>query len=333
MPDFVPSRYVKFIYKSMPITMTTNPPTGNDWPMLNFTDWSQTLATVHLWTQIVGKVKLRKMPWVNHSWHAAFYIAPRGFTTGSIPYEAGVFQIDFDFLAHELLIKTSSGKGATMKLQPRTVASFYADLMEQMNQLSIPVSIHGAPNEVDPAIPFAQDRTHQSYDADSVSRFWQIIVRTHNVFTRFRAGFVGKCSPVHFFWGGFDLAVTRFSGRPAPPHPGGAPNMSVRVMQEAYSHEVSSAGFWPGSEQSPQAVFYSYCYPTPSAFGEQAIKPVEAFFSPEMDEFFLPYDAVRQAADPEQLLFEFLQSTYEAAAKTGHWNRSALESDFSSYEK
>lgn len=273
------------------------------------------------------------MPWVNHSWHVTLYIAPHGFTTGSIPYEKGVFQIDFNFLTHELLIGTSTGEHTTIKLYARTVASFYAELMAEMARLSIPIFIHRAPNEVDPAIPFAEDTTHQSYDAVMVGQFWQAVVRIYNVFTRFRAGFIGKCSPVHFFWGGFDLAVTRFSGRPAPQHPGGSPNMPVRVMQEAYSHEVSSVGFWPGSEQFPQPVFYSYCYPTPSTFGEQPVKPAEAFFSPDMGEFLLPYDAVRQAADPEQILLEFIQSTYEAAAKTGQWDRSALESDFSSYEK
>ncbi len=312
--------------------MITNQSIEYNWPALDFADWSQTLTTLHLWTQIVGKIRLRQMPWTNHSWHVPLYVAPQGFTTSSLPYERGVFQIDFNFLTHQVRISTSIGEEATMKLYARSVASFYKELMDHLALLAIDVSIHHTPNEVEQAIPFPEDEIHQSYDPIMVGRFWQAMVSIHNVFTRFRAGFVGKCSPVHFFWGSFDLAVTRFSGRPAPLHPGGAPNMSDRVMQEAYSHEVSSAGFWPGSEQFPQAAFYSYCYPTPATFGEQVVKPAEAFFSPDMGEFFLPYDAVRRAADPAQMLLDFLQSTYEAAAQAGQWDRTALECDFSSYE-
>ena len=310
----------------------TTPAQPENWPALPFANWRDTLETLHLWTQIVGKIRLRKTPWHNHSWHASLYVAPHGFTTGSIPYDGGLFQIDFDFLRHELQISTSTRQNAFVGLYPRTVADFYADLMAQLARLSIAVSIHHAPNEVDPAIPFADDTVHHAYDAAQVSAFWQAIVKMHTVFTRFRAGFVGKCSPVHLFWGGFDLAVTRFSGRPAPLHPGGAPNMPLRVMQEAYSHEVSSAGFWPGSAQFPQAAFYAYCYPTPPAFKNQPVLPPEAFWSDGMGEFFLPYDVVRQSADPAQTLLAFLQSTYEAAAHTGHWDRNALEADFSAYE-
>ncbi|AUD03611.1 DUF5996 family protein [Spirosoma pollinicola] len=312
--------------------MTTKQLIEPSWPALDFADWHDTLVTLHLWTQIVGKIRLRQMPWTNHSWHVPLYVASQGFTTGSLPYEGGVFQIDFNFLAHQLRLSTSNGEVATIRLYARSVANFHQELMDQLNQLGIDVSIHPVPNEVEQAIPFAEDEIHHSYDPVMVSQFWQAVVRIHTVFTRFRAGFTGKCSPVHFFWGSFDLAVTRFSGRPAPLHPGGAPNMSDRVMQEAYSHEVSSAGFWPGSEQFPQAAFYSYCYPTPENFGQQPVKPAEAFFSPEMGEFFLPYDAVRRAADPEQMLLDFLRTTYEAAAKTGQWNRNALECDFSSFE-
>ncbi|GAB3796672.1 DUF5996 family protein [Spirosoma humi] len=312
--------------------METNSLPIDRWPQLDFAAWSPTLTTLHLWTQIVGKVRLRQMPWINHSWHVSLYVSPSGLTTGSVPYKQGVFQLDFDFLTHYLRISTSTGAQAAVKLYPRSVASFYQELMEQLDRLAIDVTIQGTPNEVEVAIPFHEDEIHCAYDAPMVGRFWQALVSIHTVFTRFRAGFTGKCSPVHFFWGSFDLAVTRFSGRRAPLHPGGAPNMSTRVMQEAYSHEVSSVGFWPGSEQFPQAVFYSYCYPTPSDFGQQPVEPAEAYFSPEMGEFLLPYDVVRQSADAEQTLLAFLQTTYDAAVSTAHWNRKELDCDLTSFE-
>jgi hypothetical protein len=312
--------------------MKTNSTTMDRWPSLAFADWSPTLTTLHLWTQIVGKIRLRQMPWINHSWHVSLYVSTSGLTTGSVPYKQGIFQLDFDFLTHHLRISTSTGEQVAMKLYARSVASFYQELMAHLDRLAIDVTIHETPNEMDVAIPFGKDEVHCTYDADSVGRFWQALISTHTVFTRFRAGFTGKCSPVHFFWGSFDLAVTRFSGRRAPLHPGGAPNMSTRVMQEAYSHEVSSAGFWPGSEQFPQAVFYSYCYPTPSDFGQQPVEPAEAFFSPEMGEFLLPYDVVRQSPEPEQTLLAFLQTTYDAAVTTAHWNRHELDCDLTSFE-
>ena len=302
------------------------------WPVLQFNDWKDTLATVHLWTQIVGKIRLRTMPWLNHSWHVTLYIGPYGLTTGSMPYQHGIFQIDFDFIHHQLLITTSAGGKETLALKPISVADFYKALFVMLQKLDIDVTIYTVPSEIENAIPFEEDHTHKSYDAQQIKNFWQAIVNINTVLTRFRARFTGKCSPVHFFWGAFDLAVTRFSGRDAPIHPGIAPNMPAKVMQEAYSKEVSSCGFWPGSEQYPHASFYSYCYPATPAFGEQPVKPAGAFYSQEMGEFLLPYEVVQQAADPEETLLAFLQSTYEAAANTGHWDRKALECDLSQYE-
>lgn len=302
------------------------------WPSLAFNDWKDTLATVHLWTQIVGKIRLRKMPWLNHSWHVTLYVTPDGLSTGSVPYQHGIFQVDFNFMQHELIIITSTGKRATVALRPRTVASFYEELFAQLAALDIDVSIYSMPSEIPGAIPFEKDQLHHAYDQQKIEDFWQALVKIHNVFTRFRTRFTGKCSPVHFFWGAFDLAVTRFSGRDAPPHTGQAPNMPAAVMQEAYSKEVSSCGFWPGSEQYPHAVFYAYCYPAAPAFAEQPVQPAAAFYSADMGEFMLPYDAVQQSADPEETLLAFMQSTYEAAANTGHWDRKALECDLSSLE-
>ncbi len=295
------------------------------WPELKFELLQDTMATVQLWTQIVGKIRLKKTPWLNHSWHVTLYVSSRGLTTGSIPYEQGVFQLEFDFNQHQLVITTSKGGNEKIALYPRTVASFYKELFDTLRTLGIRVKIHAKPNEIEPAIPFEQDEVHQSYDKDQMYLFWQALVRMEPVFTEFRARFIGKCSPVHFFWGAFDLAVTRFSGREAPKHPGGMPNIPLEVMREAYSHEVSSAGFWPGSEAFPHPAFYAYCYPTPPDFGTRPVAPKEAFFSQEMGEFFLPYEVVRQSSDPEATLMRFLQSTYEAAATTGKWDREALE--------
>lgn len=305
----------------------------NPWPALRFEDWKETLITVQLWLQIVGKVRMRNMPWINHSWHVTFYVSSKGLTTGSIPFNGGIFQLDFDFENHQLLVTTSWGSHAQIALYPRTVASFYRELFDALKTIGIDAYIHAAPNEMEPAIPFEKDETHKSYDKEKVYEFWQTLIKIHHVFTQFRAGFVGKCSPVHLFWGAFDLAVTRFSGRPAPKHPGGVPNMPLKVMQEAYSHEVSSCGFWPGSETFPHPAFYAYCYPMPPSFGKQPVEPKEAFFSEEMGEFLLLYDIVRQLPNPEEMLMAFLHSTYEAVANTGHWNREALETDFSSFER
>lgn len=313
--------------------MNTSTNSTQNWPDIPFNEWKETLYTVQLWTQIVGKIRLKKMPWTNHSWHVTLYVSPLGLTTGSIPYENGTFQIDFDFRNHQLLITTNSGGNERIDLYPRTVASFYEELFEKLESINIRVFIYAVPNEIDPAIPFKEDETHKSYDKEKMNLFWQALICSHNVFTIFRAGFIGKSSPVHLFWGAFDLAVTRFSGRKAPLHPGGMPHIPLRVMQESYSHEVSSCGFWPGSEQFPMPAFYSYCYPTPEAFGEQKVQPEEAFFSKEMREFFLPYDVVRLSKNPEETLLQFMQTTYEAAAITGNWDREKLEFDFSAFEK
>ena len=302
------------------------------WPVLDFNEWKDTLATVQLYIQIIGKIRLRAMPWINHSWHVTLYVSAKGLTTGSIPYAAGVFEIEFDFIQHKLLIITSTGIQKELKLYARSVADFYKEVFVLLKQAGVEVSIYSVPNEIENAIPFEQDTKHKTYNQEHIHKYWQALVQVYNVFIRFRAGFNGKCSPVHLFWGAFDLAVTRFSGRPAPLHPGGAPNMPVRVMQEAYSHEVSSCGFWPGNDAFPQAAFYSYCYPTPADFSEQNIAPKEAFYSKEMGEFFLLYDVVRNADDPEEMLQQFLNSTYQAAANTGNWNRAALECDLTSYE-
>jgi hypothetical protein len=297
----------------------------NVWPSLDYTSWKDTLATLHQWVQIVGKIRLKTMPWQNHSWHATLYISPTGFTTQCIPYEGGAFQIDFDFIQHRLHLLSSNQERVVMDLYPRSVASFYEELFSLLNSMDLDIKIHDRPNELEKAIPFAENEENCHYDPAAVRNFWEAMVKINGVFTKFRSDFIGKCSPVHLFWGAFDLAVTRFSGRTAPLHPGGMPNMPLEVMQEAYSHEVSSAGFWPGSEQFPGPVFYAYCYPTPEAFSQQEVKPAEAFYSPEMGEFFLKYSDVAGSDDPERYLLEFLQTTYLAAANTGDWDREGLE--------
>jgi len=303
-------------------------PTTQAWPKLDYHYMKATLATVHLWTQMIGKVRLKNTPWINHSWHVTLYISPTGLTTGSIPYEGGIFQIDLDLINHQVNITTSAGNNQSFALGAKTIAAFYAQLMENLHAAGVQVEIYAVPNELEEAIPFAENDTPCHYDAAAMHNYWQALVRINNVFTQFRAGFAGKCSPVHFFWGAFDLAVTRFSGRTAPKHQGGAPNIPVEVMQEAYSHEVSSCGFWPGSDSFPQPAFYSYCYPTPDDFGKQEVSPPEAFYSAEMGEFFLMYEVVQQANKPEETLLKFMQSTYDAAAKTGKWSE-GLECDLS----
>ena len=299
-----------------------------EWPDLQYDKLKDTIATVQLWTQIVGKIKLIKMPWLNHSWHVTFTVSPHGLTTGGINYSKGIFELSFDFIDHRLLIITSEGDNERVSLYPRTVASFYNELFEKLKALDIDVKIYAKPNEINPAIPFEKDEVHQSYDKEQINLFWKALVKIEPVLNKFRAGFSGKCSPVHFFWGSFDLAVTRFSGRVAPKYSGVVNNIPLRVMQESYSHEVSSAGFWPGNEAFPHPAFYSYAYPIPADFGTQKIMPVEAFYSKEMGEFFLLYDDVRKAAFPEKMLMEFLQSTYDAAADTGNWDKKSLEFNY-----
>lgn len=300
---------------------------ANIWPELPYKAWKDTCTTLHMWTQIVGKIRLVKMPWINHSWHVTLYVTPRGLTTSAIPEGNQQFQIDFDFVDHRLLIQVSNGSTRSLPLQPMAVADFYTRLLETLNQLGIAARISELPNEVAEPIRFSEDRIHGAYDSDYANRFWRVLLQSDRVLKRFRAGFAGKCSPVHFFWGSFDLAVTRFSGRPAPEHPGGIPHLPDAVTREAYSHEVSSAGFWPGGGQTDYAAFYSYTYPVPEGFAAQAVTPTAAFFDDQLGEFILPYDDVRSADDPDSRLLGFLQTTYEAAARTGNWDRASLERD------
>ena len=302
-----------------------NPLQSGYWPSLPFDAWKDTYATVHMWTQIVGKIRLAQTSWVNHSWHVTLYATARGLTTSPIPHGARTFQIDFDFIDHQLLIQTSDGAVNTMALQPRSVADFYQELFSTLHRLGLDVKIRTTPNEVVDAISFDKDHVHASYDAEYANRFWRALVQADRVLKKFRAGFIGKCSPVHFFWGSFDLAVTRFSGRKAPEHPGGAPNCPDWVMREAYSHELSSCGFWPGGGPVPYPVFYAYAYPEPQGFSAALVRPGSAVYDSAMREFLLPYDEVRRAESPDAVLLEFLQSSYEAAADLGRWDRSALE--------
>jgi hypothetical protein len=265
------------------------------------------------------------MPWQNHSWHTTLYITSNGFSTNSIPYQGRIFQIDFDFKAHKLRLSCSNTERVQMELGPRTVADFYTELFEKLAFIGIDVKIHGRPNEIEPAIPFMENTVNKHYDPDQANTLWLAMLKVNEVFNQFRSEFIGKASPVHLFWGAFDLAVTRFSGNKAPLHPGGMPNMPLDVMQEAYSHEVSSAGFWPGSQDSPTPIFYSYAYPGTDSFPEQKVLPEEAFYSQDMGEFILKYDDVRTSENPEKVLHDFLQSTYEAAANASNWNRALLE--------
>ncbi|HET6334627.1 MAG TPA: DUF5996 family protein [Polyangiales bacterium] len=295
-----------------------------DWPELPYAAWQGTCTSLHLWSQIVGKLRLAKTPWLNHSWHVALYVTPRGLATSPITDGSRTFEIIFDFDAHRLRIETSDGASRALPLQPQSVADFYAKLLSTLRELGIEAHIHGKPNEIPDAIPFKDDRAPREYDREYATRFWRVLMQADRVFKTFRTGFLGKASPVHFFWGSFDMAVTRFSGRTAPPHPGGVPNLPDPVTREAYSHEVSSAGFWPGGAGS-DAAFYSYAYPEPKGFRDTKVRPAEAFFDPKMAEFFLPYASLRAAKDPDATLLEFLQSTYEAAANAASWDRKALE--------
>jgi hypothetical protein len=301
-------------------------PNLDRWPELSAEAWRDTRATLHLMTQIVGKIRLTLTPWQNHSWHVPLYVAARGLTTSPIPDRGRSFQIDFDFIDHVLWIRTSDGHYRQVMLRPMAVAEFYDETMSALEQLGIEVSIRTTPNEIADAIPFEKDTVHAAYDEDYVRRFWHVLLSADEVFKRFRTGFLGKVSPVHFFWGSFDLAVTRFSGRSAPPHPGGVPNLPNSVAREAYSHEVSSAGFWPGGGGLyDEAAFYSYAYPAPAGFAEARVAPKEAGWSKELGEFLLPYAAMRASDDPDSTLMTFLQSTYVAAATLARWDRAALE--------
>ncbi len=303
--------------------MTNAPQTP--WPELPTAAWRESYATLHLWTQIVGKIRLSRTPWLNHSWHVALYVTARGLTTSPIPDGGRTFQLDFDFLDHVLRISDSDGAERQFALAGKSVASFFAATLAALAELGIRVKIDEMPNEIAEPIGFSQDHGHSSYDPDAMQRFFQILVNTDRVFKQFRTGFLGKASPVHFFWGSFDLAVTRFSGRRAPRHPGGVPHLPDAVANEAYSHEVSSAGFWPGGGAIDYPAFYSYAYPEPAGYRTAVVRPDAAFFADELGEFILPYDAVRVADDPDKMLLEFLQSTYEAAANAAKWDRDALE--------
>ena len=308
--------------------------TTERWPALPYAAWKETRDTLHLWTQVVGKVRLALTPWLNHSWHVTLYVTARGLTTSPITGGGVSFQIDFDFIDHVLWVRTSEGHFRQLMLRPMSVAEFYEDLMIALRELGIEVRIMTMPCEIADCVPFEQDTVHASYDAEYVNRFWRVLLSASEVFARFRTAFLGKASPVHFFWGSFDLAVTRFSGRPAPRHPGGVPHLADAVAQEAYSHEVSSAGFWPGGGGPiDYAAFYSYAYPAPEGFSAARVLPKEAFFSKELGEFLLPYDAVRTARDPDAVLMDFLQSTYAAAADLAKWDRAALDCELGEPDK
>ena len=297
---------------------------ADDWPSLPFNEWRETCATLHMWTQVVGKVRLALAPHVNHWWQVPLYVTSCGLTTSPVPYGKRTFQVDFDFLEHKLLIETSDGDARAMRLAPRTVADFYGEFMSSLRSLGLEVKIWTTPVEVANPVPFEKDETHASYQPEYANRFWRALVQADRVLQKFRSRFQGKCSPVHFFWGSFDLAVTRFSGRPAPPHPG-APGVADSITREAYSHEVSSAGFWPGGDPLPEPIFYAYAYPEPEGFKDFAVRPAEAYYNADFREFVLPYEAARRAPDRDRALLDFLQSTYEAAADLGHWDRAALE--------
>jgi len=298
--------------------------TDHRWPALDYAQWRDTALTLQLWTQIVGKVRLALTPWRNHGWQVPLYVTARGLGTSAIPTAAGAIDIEFDFVDHRLVCRSSTGRSEAIELRPMSVAAFYGKVMAALEDLGTPIHIHRLPNEVADPIPFDEDEQHASYDAEAAHRFWQALLQVDRIFGLFRSGFLGKVSPVHFFWGSFDLAMTRFSGRKAPLHPGGVPGLPDDITREAYSHEVSSAGFWPGSDNFPQAAFYSYAYPEPSGFRDAPI-PKEATFEEAMGEFVLSYDAVRNAADPDALLLDFLSATYAAAADAAGWDRAALE--------
>ena len=298
----------------------------NAWPRLPAPDdWAETLATVHRWTQVVGKVRLAHAPLVNHWWNVPLYVSARGLTTSAVPYGPRRFEVAFDFTTHTLDVVVSDGGRGGFDLEPMSVATFYGRLLGALADLDLATDVWPMPVEIPgDVVPFPDDADHAAYDADAVSAYWRALAQADRVLTDFRADFVGKCSPVHFFWGAFDLAVTRFSGRPAPPHPGGAPHLADRVMREAYSHEVSSAGFWPTGEPGG-AAFYSYAYPEPDGYAGAAVEPAGARYDAEQGEFVLPYEAVRMAPDPDAALRAFLETTYAAAADRAGWDRAALE--------
>ncbi|MFI6694616.1 DUF5996 family protein [Streptomyces sp. NPDC050433] len=306
---------------------------GSAWPRLRVDDWTETRETLHMWVQIVGKVRLAHAPLLNHWWQVAFYVTPRGLTTSAVPYgsgagaraPAGVFDIEFDFVDHMLRLRTSDGGARSIALESMPVADFDARVLRSLDELGVPTTIQDHPNEVESTVPFSTDHQHHTYDPLAAQLFWRQLLQAERVLSAFRSSFVGKVSPVHFFWGAMDLACTRFSGRRAPVHPGGAPNCGDWVMVEGYSHELSSCGFWPGG--GDEGAFYSYAYPEPAGFADSPVTPPEAFYSRQNGQFLLPYEAVRTADDPDRTLSGFLQSTYAAAADGAGWDRAALETD------
>ncbi|KPC84117.1 MULTISPECIES: DUF5996 family protein [Streptomyces] len=295
------------------------------WPSLQVADWTATRDTLHMWTQIVGKLRLAHAPLLNHWWQVTLHVTPRGLATGPVPYRSGMFDAEFDFVDHQLRIRSSEGGDRSVALAPKSVAAFYAETMEALDALGIGAVFQRRPNEVDPSIPFAEDEQHAAYDAEAAHLFWRQLLQADRVMGQFRAHFTGKASPVHFFWGAMDLACTRFSGRSAPPHPGGAPNCGDWVMVEGYSRELSSCGFWPGGGE--EGAFYSYAYPEPEGFADHPVGPKGAYYSTENGQFLLPYETVRTAPEPDRALTEFLHTTYEAAAEHGGWERAQLEDD------
>lgn len=298
--------------------------TTDVWPALPLDGWRDTYATLHMWTQIVGKTRLALAPAENHWWHVALYVTPRGLTTSAMPYGTRTFAVDFDFLDHHLYLRSSDGATRAVPLVPQSVADFYRVYREALRALDVDVRIMSRPVEIETAIPFPKDREHASYDADAARRCWRVLVQADRVLKRFRGRFSGKASPVHFFWGSFDLAVTRFSGRSAPRHPGGAPNCPDDVMVKAYSHECASCGFWPGTWGGTgglrEPAFYAYAYPEPAGYADRPVQPEGAYYSRELREFLLPYEALRRASDPDEALLAFAQSTYEAGAELGRWD-------------
>jgi hypothetical protein len=298
---------------------------SEDWPELDYGAAAPTYATQQLWMQIVGKIRLAQSPWVNHSWHVPLYLTARGLTSSPIPYDARTFQIDFDLVEHRLVLQSNDGATRMLALRPGPVAGFYRDLLAKLAELGLDIELDPVPCEMADATPFDRDEAHRAYDAGHANRLWRAMTQADRVLKIFRSRFAGKCSPVHFFWGGFDLAVARFSGRPAPAHPGGIPHLADWIVRDAYSHEVSSAGFWPGGEPAPFPLFYSYAYPEPPGFGATPLRVPGAGYNTALREFVLPYDEVRLADSPDVFLLEFLENTYDAAASLGQWDRAGLE--------
>ncbi len=304
-------------------TATTDRPAP--WPSLPLAEWKDTLDTLHRWAQMVGKTRLALAPPVNHSWHVTLYPTSRGLTTSPMPYGDRTVEVEFDFIDHNLVVRTSDGSTRALALVPRTVADFYREYRSLLESLGLKVKLWPVPSEMEDDLRFTEDQQHRSYDPDHAARCWEILSQSAQVIGKFRGRFIGKCSPVHFFWGAFDLACTRFSGRTAPPHPGGIPHLPDRIAREAYSHECISAGWWPGGGPMPDAAFYSYSYPEPPGYAEARVLPEAAYYHKELREFVLPYEAVRSARRPDDMLLQFLQTTYEAGADLAGWDRRALE--------